>query len=114
MCVSSEESGDPTVLGTAGVSGTGSIPEIVVTAPRIALSQDVIASVDWAEVATLSGIAGLGGLHQGGIGGALVGAATGAAAGIETQEGVDLTDLFEIRNDMPVIPGLPGPFVPLF
>ncbi|MEQ8857175.1 MAG: hypothetical protein RIC56_00875 [Pseudomonadales bacterium] len=112
MCVAGdEESGGTT---TATDDGSGDIPEILVTAPRLGLDQAVIDSIDWSEVWPAIVIGAATGGYKGGIGGALV---TGAAAGattIESQEGIDLIDLFEIRNDMIVVPGVPAPYIPLY
>jgi hypothetical protein len=110
MCVAGEEESGGASTGT---DSGGSIPEILVTAPRIAIDTGALANVDWYEVAKVSGYLGLGGLATGGIYGALVGAISGGAAAAETQEGVDLEDLFVIENDMIVIPSVLGPYMSL-
>jgi hypothetical protein len=113
MCVAAEDE-----LGggsTAGVGGTGgSIPEIVVTAPRIGIDPGLYQLIDWSEVAKISGIGALGGAYSGGWGGAVVGGAAAGAAAVESQPDVDLEDLFVIKNDMLVIPGLPSPYLPMY
>ena len=110
MCVAGdEESNGSTSTASTTYGGDGDIPEIVVTAPRLGLDQALIGSIDWSEVAPLTLIGGLGGLA-----GALTGALAGAATAVESQEGIDLVDLVELKDDMIVIEGLPGAYVPLY
>jgi hypothetical protein len=110
MCVAAEDE-----LGSgAGAGGTGSIPEIVVTAPRIGIDPGLAQLIDWSEVAKISGLGALGGAYSGGWGGAVVGGATAGTAAVESQPGVDLEDLFVIQNDMLIIPGLPSPYLPMY
>lgn len=101
MCVSGDE--DQTGSST-GTTGAGGVPEIVVTAPRLGLDMAVIQSVDWDEVARLTSIGAIGGAIAGGGWGALGGGSTGAAAAVESQDGIDLEDLFVIKHDMVVPP----------
>lgn len=111
MCVAGEEEGS----GSAG-SGTtsgGAIPEIVATAPRLGLNLDVYQSIDWSEVFPITVIGAAAGLYSGGLGGAVVGAAAAGAGAIESQDDVDLVDLFEIQNDMIIVPGVPGGYLSL-
>lgn len=110
MCVAGEE--EPG--GSVGGGGGGSIPEIVVTAPRIGINIDVFQAIDWDEVGKLSAVGAFGGAVSGGWWGLIGGAATGAAAAIESQPNIDLEDLFQIKNDMVLIPGVPGGYLPLY
>jgi hypothetical protein len=113
MCVSSEEE-----AGGSGTTGTYSysngVEEIVVTAPRISLNQDMLANIDWAEVGRLTSISGItAGLAQG-VYGALIGTVGGGLLAIEAQPDVDLTGLIETVNDIPLISGYPAPYLPLY
>ena len=115
MCVAGdEESNGSTSTASTTYGGEGDIPEIVVTAPRLGLDQALIGSIDWSEVAPLTLIGGLAGIPNGGLAGALTGALAGAATAVESQEGIDLVDLVELKDDMIVIEGLPGAYVPLY
>lgn len=115
MCVAGdEESNGSTSTASTTYGGDGDIPEIVVTAPRIGLDQEIIESIDWSEVAPLTLIGGLAGIANGSLTGALTGALAGAAAAVESQEDIDLVDLLELKDDMVVIEGLPGAYVPLY
>src|SRR5690606_13466443 len=117
-CIAGEEELGGSSSGSAGSAGgtgadDGTMPEIVVTAPRLGLNTSLMEVIDWAEVAKIAGYAALGGGYSGGWSGALgAGLAAGAGA-IESQDGVDLEDLFEIKNDMIVVPGS-WPYVPLY
>ena len=113
MCTSGDEEEGGASTGSTGSDSGGELPEIVVTAPRIGLDQETIDSVDWTEVARLSVIGLAGGSITGGWT-ALAAGLTGGAAAIESQDGIDLEDLFEIKDDMIVIPGLTGPYVPIY
>lgn len=119
MCVAGEETLEVSSGGTGGTSGTsgteyygGAVPEVVVTADRIGIDMDVFDAIDWTEVLPLT-MTGL----LGGLGGGLIGGLTGEIAGtlgaIESQEGVDLVDLVEIKNDMVYVPGIFHPYTPL-
>lgn len=104
MCLAGEEQAG----GSTGAGGSvgGSIPDIVVTAPRLGLNVDVYHQIDWAEVAKLTGIGAAAGAYSGGYAGAAVGAAAAAATAIESQPGIDLENLFQVKYDLPRIPGL--------
>jgi len=119
MCTSADEepsSAAADVSGDASGSAAGSvtIPEVISTAPRIGLSQEAIDKIDWGDVATLSAIGALTGASSGALGPTLIGALGSAAGTIETQDDVDLSDLFEITNDLIMVPGVPVPYTPLF
>lgn len=113
MCTSGDEDEGGATAEAGGSYAGAEVPEIVVTAPRIGLDQVTIDAVDWSEVARLSAIGIAGGAITGGWT-ALATGLTGAAAAIESQDGIDLEDLFEIKDDMIVIPGLTGPYVPIY
>lgn len=113
MCTSGDEEEGGASTSTGGSYSGGEVPEIVVTAPRIGLDQTTIDSIDWSEVARLGAI-GLTGGAVTGVWTSLAAGLTGAAAAIESQDGIDLEDLFEIKDDMIVIPGLTGPYVPIY
>ncbi len=111
MCVAAEDEASGTATT---IEGGGDIPEILVTAPRLALDQAVIDAIDWSEVLPSMVIGAATGGYKGGLGGALMGGAAAGATAIESQEGIDLIDMFEIRNDMIVVPGVPAPYIPLY
>lgn len=104
MCVTSDE---PTDL--AGY------PEVTVYAPRITgLNTEMLSSIDWAEALKAGAITGALGAIEGGWAGAGLGVTGGILLGVESQEGVDLEDTFELAYDLPVIPGYPLPNTPLY
>lgn len=113
MCVAGEEE-SAGASGGAGDGSGGQIPEILVTAPRLGLDQAVIDSIDWSEVWPAASIGAFTGGYKGGLTGGLVSGAAAGATAIESQEGIDLIDMFDIRDDMIVIPGVPAPYVPLY
>jgi hypothetical protein len=110
MCIAGEEFPDGS---STGGSVGGDIPEILVTAPRISVTDSVAGAIDWSEVASQAAIFSGIGLAAGGLSGAVVGAVGATLSEIESTEGVDLVDAFEIKDDMIVIPGLPGGYLSL-
>lgn len=110
MCIAGEEFPDGT--STGGSIG-GDIPEILVTAPRIGITDIVAGSIDWSEVAAQAAIFSGAGFAVGGLTGAIAGAIGASLGEIESTDGVDLVDAFEIKDDMIVIPGLPGGYLSL-
>lgn len=110
MCLAGEEFPDGS---STGGSAGGDIPEILVTAPRIGVTDIVAGSIDWSEVATQAAIGTGFGYWAGGLNGALAGAIGASVSEIESTDGVDLVDAFEIKDDMIVIPGLPGGYLSL-
>jgi len=110
MCVAGEEPADS--VGT-GASAGGSTPEIIVTAPRIGVLDSVAEAIDWSEVANQTTIGIAGGLLSGGLYGAAVLGGTAALHSIESQDGVDLNESFELKDDMIVIPELGGAYFSL-
>ncbi|MDZ7669246.1 MAG: hypothetical protein U5Q16_07405 [Gammaproteobacteria bacterium] len=96
-----------------GGSAGGSIPEIIVTAPRIGVLDGVAETIDWSEVASQATIGTTFGFLAGGAIGAAAGGIGTSLSEIESYEGIDLIDSFEIRDDMIVIPGLPGGYLSL-
>jgi hypothetical protein len=103
MCLAGEEEPGGSSAGAGG--GSGSVPEIVVTGSRIGLNMDVYQTIDWAEVGKLASIGALAGIPSGWQG-VVAGGLGGAAMSIESQDGVDIEDLFELKDDMIIIPGL--------
>ena len=61
MCIAGEEELGGSSSGSAGSAGgtgadDGTMPEIVVTAPRLGLNTSLMEVIDWAEVATPDGL----------------------------------------------------------
>jgi hypothetical protein len=110
MCVANE---DEPNAGSVSVGSYGGIGHLVVTAPRIGISAETYDRIDWTEVLpqTLIGIGA--GYIGGGLPGALTSEIAVTASAIESQEGVDLVDLFQIQQDIIAVRGLPAPYVPL-
>lgn len=109
MCVAGEE--EP---GGSTAGGADPLPEIVVTASRLGIDLDVFQSIDWTEVGRLASLGALGGSIKGGWSGAISGALIAGAAAVESQPGVALQDLFVIKDDMIVIPGIQGGYYPMY
>ena len=82
MCVAGEEDPNGSTTASTSYGGDGSIPEVIVTAPRIGLDQETLAAIDWSEVAPQTLIGGFAGLANGSLAGALIGAVAGAADGV--------------------------------
>ncbi len=114
MCTSGDDEEGGSAAGTTSGYSGAEVPEIVVTAPRLALNQETIDQIDWSDVGVVAAIGAVTGLYSGGIGTALVNAAAAAAGTIETEDDIDLVDLFQIQNDIIVVPGVPGPYIPLY
>jgi hypothetical protein len=107
MCASGEEPTDG-AQGSIAPASLGA-PDMVVTAARIGINMDIFQQIDWGEVGRLTALGvGFGAASTGTLGGAIFAGAGAAATGVEGQPGVNLTDLFEIKNDMLLINGLPS------
>lgn len=104
MCTSAEEPGEQSGVAPAHLGPV----DIAVVAPRIGIDMDVFSQIDWGEVARLAGLGAGFGSALGGLKGAIVGGAGAAATAVESQPGINLDDLFEIKNDMILINGVPG------
>ncbi|MFU8814550.1 MAG: hypothetical protein ACNA7W_04330 [Pseudomonadales bacterium] len=97
---------------STSTTSTSSLEQIVVTAPRISINQDMFQNIQWSDVVPLTLLGGVGGVFNG-IPGILLGAAVGTATAIETQDDTSLVDLFQLENDMIFIPTLPGAYIPM-
>jgi hypothetical protein len=108
MCVTQE---DETNSAGVEIDSTGSVEQMLVTAQRIGINLDVYQTLDWSKVLPFAILGGIGGAWNG-LPGIAVGSLLGAAGSIETQTG--MTSLFYLVNDLPVEPGLPGPYLPIY
>lgn len=114
MCTSGDSSGDDgSESGSSSSTGPDGGEDYVFNAPRLGLDPDVMEQIDWAEVARITVIGTAGGATKGMTGAVSAGISAGAIA-VEAQPNVNLSDLFQINYDMIYIPGLPGPYVPLY
>lgn len=116
MCVAEPQfSNEPLV---SSVGGSGYIEHVSVLAPQVTLNTQMLDSVDWGEVARIGAIGTLAGATQGqvigSIPGAIIGGVATTAVALESQPGVDLSELFGVTNGIPIIPGLPAPYIPLY
>lgn len=110
MCLAAEEEPGGSTAGSGA-----SVPEILVTAPRVGIDLETFQRIDWAEVGKAAGIGAIGGLLTGGnLASGAGGGVTAGAAAVEALPGVDLEDLFVIKNDLVYVPGGYFPYMPIY